>query len=130
MIETRDEIVKNMFNCNAKVNEEAGEGNTYRGRNELREDDFIDVEWSCNRVNDSFCLFFKTNKNKYVLTFLMKYLFLFYFCFIDSLLNYLIDWLNTIDFYDRVLENRCKFNDLDWIYNLKDFLSISIKQFN
>jgi len=44
VIETRDEIVKNMFNCNAKVNEEAGEGNSYRGRNELREDDFIDVE--------------------------------------------------------------------------------------
>lgn len=33
-----------MFNCNAKVNEEVGEGNTYRGRNELQEDDFIDIE--------------------------------------------------------------------------------------
>lgn len=65
MIETRDEIVKNMFNCNAKVNEEVGEGNTYRGRNELQEDDFIDIEWFLNRVTDSFCYcisFFVFNK--------------------------------------------------------------------
>ena len=93
MIETRDEIVKNMFNCNAKVNEEAGEGNSYRGRNELREDDFIDVEWSCKRVNDSFCyciLFFKTNKIN------MHWL----FKFTDFLNNLMIKWLTK---YDRFL---------------------------
>ena len=46
VIETRDEIVRNIFNCNAKVNEESMEGNVskYRAAQHHYETELIDVE--------------------------------------------------------------------------------------
>lgn len=44
VIETRDEIVRNIFNCNARVNEEAMEGNVGKYRNVSEEVELIEVE--------------------------------------------------------------------------------------
>lgn len=80
-----------MFNCNAKVNEEAGEGNSFRYRNELPEEELIDVEWFCTKDDDSFCyciLFLSCVNKKFIDNFLNLY----------SKFLKLNNWINKIIF--------------------------------